>query len=54
MLINCTKEGKLITLSAKEIGWDVEKCENLAMNALSIADGLKDIKKGALDMEIYK
>lgn len=53
MLINCTKEGKLITLSAKEIGWDVEKCEALAMSALSIADGLKDIKKGALDMEMY-
>lgn len=26
----------------------------LAMSALSIADGLKNIKKGAIDMEMYK
>lgn len=54
MLINCTKDGKLITLTASEIGWSVEDCENLAMNALDIADGLKNIKKGAIDMEMYK
>lgn len=54
MLINCTKDGKVITLTAKEIGWSVEDCENLAMSALDIADGLKNIKKGALDMEMYK
>ena len=54
MLINCTKDGKIITLTAKEIGWSVEDCENLAMSALDIADGLKNIKKGALDMEMYK
>lgn len=54
LLINCTKEGKLIALSAQEIGWSVEDCENLAMSALTIADGLKNIKKGALDTELQK
>lgn len=54
LLVNCTKEGKLIALSAREIGWTVADCENLAMNALDIADGLKNIKKGALDTELQK
>lgn len=54
LLINCTKEGKVIALSAQEIGWSVEDCEDLAMSALTIADGLKNIKKGALDTELQK
>lgn len=54
MLVNCTKDGKLITLTATEIGWSVEGCENLAMSALDIADGLNNIKKSAINMEIYK
>lgn len=51
MLINCTKDGKLHTLTASEIGWTVEDCEELAMSALNISDGLKKIKKDALSLE---